>query len=169
MPFSISNNEYAAFQCRIFDRWISLNDPGVRIRHIDSIVRGLFGAPVRSCIYAGTCQRFINVGSNGDVFPCERLTTAVRLGNLYESTLSDILRQLPYREHAATTQELPSECRQCRYLNVCRNGCTHHRVSGKLYFCKARLQVFRHIEGALKGILKAGGANNLVPLTVASE
>lgn len=152
-PYSVTNEQYAAFQCRIFDRWLALDDRRVRIRHIDSIIQGMAGLPVRSCIYAGTCHRFINVGNNGEVYPCERLTDGNRLGNLYEASLSDIVSSAPYTTHRQMTSQLPAVCQSCRYLKVCRNGCTHHRVRGKLFFCEARKQVFHHIELAIRPIL----------------
>lgn len=166
MSFSISNEEYADFQCRIFDRWLERDDPKLRIRHIDSIVGGMLGLPVRSCIYAGTCHRFFNINSNGDVYPCERLTDAPRLGNLQESSLSDIVRASPYQAHCTMTNDLPSDCKSCRFLKVCRNGCTHHRVDGKLYFCEGRKQVFRHIESALNRIAEWPKARKLTPIPV---
>ncbi|MCO5297195.1 MAG: radical SAM protein [Fimbriimonadaceae bacterium] len=166
LPFSITNEQYAEFQCRIFDLWLERNDRGLRIREFDILVQGLLGLPVRSCHHAGTCERFINVGSNGDVFPCERLTDAPRLGNLRDSPLGEILEQEPYTRHCQTTQSLPQDCRECRFLQVCHNGCTHHRVDGKLHFCEARKTVFRHVESRLEAIL---GANpGLRPLRVVS-
>lgn len=166
LRFSITNEQYAEFQCRIFDLWLERNDRGLRIRHIDSLVQGLLGLPVRSCIYAGTCERFISVGSNGDVHPCERLTDAPRLGNLCDSSLSELLQQAPYARHRQSTQKLPQDCQDCRFLSVCRNGCTHHRVHGKLHFCEARKVVFRHVESRLEEILDANPA--LKPLRVVS-
>lgn len=166
--FSITNEEYAAFQCRIFDLWLARNDRKIRVRHIDSIVQGLLGLPVRSCIYAGTCERFLNINSNGDVYPCERLTEAPRLGNLYEASLQRILEAKAYSDHSTATRQLPLDCQTCRFLGVCRNGCTHHRVGGKLYFCEGRKAVFRYIESAISSIGgKANGAS-LMTLPVAS-
>jgi len=167
MPFSISTEDYAEFQCRIFDRWLERDDPKLRIRHIDSIVGGMLGVPVRSCIYAGTCQRFLNINSDGDVYPCERLTKAERLGNLHESSLGEIVRAKPYHAHCAMTNDLPSDCKSCRFLNVCRNGCTHHRIDGKLYFCEGRKRVFCHIESALSRIVRTRKASSLTPISVA--
>jgi uncharacterized protein len=165
--FSISNAEYADFQRRIFDLWLARNDRRVRIRHIDSIVQGLLGLPSRSCIYAGTCQRFISINSNGDIFPCERLTEAPRLGNLYEARLGQILQARPYSDHVTMTEQLPMDCRSCRFLNICRNGCTHHRTRGKLYFCEGRKAVFRHIESAIEKVTSQAGAGSLMCLPVA--
>lgn len=149
LPFSVSNEEYAQFQTKIFDLWLAEDNSRIRIRHIDSIVKGMLGLPVKSCIYAGSCQRFLNIGSDGDVYPCERLTTAPKLGSLYQSSLGEIVRSEPYRKHAHMTEHLAKDCQSCRFLNVCRNGCTHHRVHGKLYFCEGRKAVFRHIEAAI--------------------
>lgn len=154
LPFSVTNEEYNAFQNRIFDLWLAEDNRQIRVRHIDNIIQGMLGLPVRSCIYAGTCQRFLNINSNGDVFPCERLTDAAKLGNLYDSSLAEILKAQPYRNHSTSTTELPEDCRSCRFLSVCRNGCTHHRVNGKLYFCEGRKAVFRHIELALDRLSK---------------
>ncbi len=151
--FSVSNDEYARFQTRIFDLWLERNDPRIRIRHVDAILTGMVGHHSKSCIYGGTCQRFINVNSNGDVYPCERLTDSPRLGNLWDQELIAILGSAPYASHCAMTTTLPDDCQRCRYLSVCRNGCTHHRVQGKLYFCRARLEVFRHVEQQLSGLV----------------
>jgi uncharacterized protein len=149
MPYSISNDEYANFQNQIFDLWLLEDDSRIRVRHIDSIIHGMLGLPVRSCIYAGTCERFLSISSNGDVYPCERLTDSARLGNLYEKSMSAIVASAEYGRHSQMTRALPQDCQECRFLRICRNGCTHHRTSGKLYFCEGRKAVFTHIEKAL--------------------
>lgn len=164
--YSISNEEYAQFQKSIFDLWLKEDSSRVRVRHIDSIVQGMLGLPVKSCAYAGTCQRFISINSNGDVYPCERLTEAARLGNLYENSLREIVAGKPFKEHAGSSARLPAECISCRYLSFCRNGCTHHRVGGKLYFCEGRKAVFRHIEEAVSRIAKTSVRES--PATISS-
>jgi len=168
-PYSVTNEQYAAFQCRIFDRWLERDDRRIRIRHIDSIIQGMAGLPIRSCIYAGTCHRFVNIGSNGDVYPCERLTTAERLGNLYESSLAEMVTAAPYARHRQSASELPTDCQACRYLRICRNGCTHHRVRGKLYFCEARKQVFSYIEAVIAPILSQLRQSGRTLLAVSSR
>lgn len=159
---SISNEEYAAFQNRIFDLWLAEDSSRIRVRHIDSIVGGMLGLPVKSCIYAGTCQRFISINSNGDVYPCERLTAAPRLGNLNESSLPEIVGARRYRRHVRRTTTLPAECRSCKYLTICRNGCTHHRVEGRLFFCEGRKAVFQHMEVAVSRIIRTTSDQELV-------
>lgn len=150
--FSVTNEQYATFQNRIFDLWLNRNDSRIRIRHIDAILTGMMGKLSRSCIYAGTCDNFINVGSNGDVYPCERLTDAPRLGNIMDAPLKEILASDRYGDHSAMTRALPLDCQQCKYLNACQNGCTHHRDNGKLFFCHGRLDVFRHVEQRLSDL-----------------
>lgn len=164
-PLSITNEEYAAFQNRIFDLWLAEDSSRIRVRHIDSIVGGMLGLPVKSCIYAGTCQRFVSISSNGDVYPCERLTAAPRLGNLFESSLAEIVGARPYRRHVRRTTTLPAECRSCKYLAICRNGCNHHRVDRRLYFCEGRKAVFEHVKAALSQIVDASPSRKLVNLS----
>lgn len=164
-PFSVSQRQYADFQKRIFDRWLALDNSKFRIRHVDNALAGLLGMPVKSCIYAGTCKKFINVNSNGDVYPCERLTTAPRLGDLNTSSLQEILQGEAYAEHSCSSSQLPDSCKRCSFLTACYNGCTHHRVGGKLAFCEARKEVFRHIEKQL-GLVRG---NSLTQIPVRSS
>lgn len=73
-------------------------------------------------ISSETCNFLKNVMTvkyNGDVVVCAAIQKV--LGNLYEETLDDIYMKIESEKERL--KEMPMECENCKYINVCHGGC----------------------------------------------
>lgn len=146
--YFITPDEYTEFLKRAIDIWIETNNESVRVREIDQFVAALMGIRPSSCSFNGTCAQYISVNYDGSVYPCERIPRTANnyYGSIESQTLPDILQSTTRRIFEIEVMSVPSECQQCPLFPFCHNGCTHHRVNGKYYFCETRKEVFHYVK-----------------------
>jgi len=147
---SVTPAECGEFLCEAFGWWITRDDPTVEIVYLLNILVGLLGGRPSKCKLNGSCGRYLTVGADGTVWPCDRFVGVeqFRLGNLREQLLREILEGEPRKQFLQQTQRLPPECRDCRYFPVCRGGCRWLRFQTKLLgmeetlYCEVNRQLF---------------------------
>ncbi len=155
--FSVHDRDFADFMERILELWLEDDDPEINIRQLTEPLQGMLGGELSACIYSGQCSRFLDIYPNGDVKPCHSfLGESVRLGNILEQPLSEIVASENYQEFSQHVQRLPQECLECRWFSICHGGCTDHRnlkVGGRYYekyvYCGSRKRVFGLLEERL--------------------
>ena len=77
--------QYDAFMTEIFDYWFALDDPDVRIRELDGILRSILGGNPQLCTLAGGCiGENYHIEPGGDIFHCDKYVgdPAYYLGNV---------------------------------------------------------------------------------------
>ena len=160
-------HQYANFMKKVFDCWWKNDDPTITIRQFHSIIQGLLGGRYRLCTYSGRCQRFFSVDYNGDVYPCEDdiPTENLRFGNIEEGW-KIILQSEKYQQYCQLIVDLRQKCRECRWYNVCRGGCTRYYnilvegVEHKNYFCEAEKTIFQHIDERINTVSQKKNKQN---------
>jgi uncharacterized protein len=148
MPFTISPEQYGRFLCEIFDAWWP-DRRKVRIRFFDNLAEALAGIKPGSCTMHETCDSYVVIEYNGDVYPCDFFVeTSWKLGNITVDSFPEIARR-QRRYHFALTKTLPhEECRVCQYQSICHGGCPkfrhgpHRRFEDLDYFCSAYKMIF---------------------------
>jgi uncharacterized protein len=70
LPFTITPEQYGRFLCETFDVWWP-DRRKVRIRYFDNIAEALAGQKPSTCTMHETCDSYLVVEFNGDVYPCE--------------------------------------------------------------------------------------------------
>ena len=70
LPFTITPEQYGRFMCEIFDLWWPERRK-VRIRYFDNIAEALAGQKPGNCTMHETCDSYVVVEYNGDVYPCD--------------------------------------------------------------------------------------------------
>jgi radical SAM protein with 4Fe4S-binding SPASM domain len=63
-----------------------------------------------------------SIASNGDIFPCNLYDKRVRIGNVRESNIPELLQKLEEIRNAVSVESIP-ECRDCPLKIVCYGGC----------------------------------------------
>jgi uncharacterized protein len=143
LPFTVTAAEYGKFLCETFDAWWP-DRRKVRIRLFDNLAEALAGRKPGNCTLHTTCDSYVVVEHNGDVFPCDFFVEKDwKLGNVMVDSWPEIARSR-LRLSFAVNKTLPHpECEACPYQPICHGGCPklRHAPAGRFgdldYFCEA--------------------------------
>lgn len=156
MPFTISPEEYGRFMCEVFDLWWPERRK-VRVRFFDNLAEALAGQKPGSCTMHETCDSYVVVEYNGDIYPCDFFVEKEwKLGNVNLDSWSEISRRVRRYNFAAKKTLAHPECQVCEYQSICHGGCpkSRHGPLGKFedldYFCQAYKMIFAKAVGPLK-------------------
>lgn len=131
-PFSVTGDQYANFLLDVFDEW-KKNDVGkISVRCFDSMVLHAGGQRGLLCIHDGTCDGYVVVEHNGDVYPCDFFVRKEwKIGNLNDVSdgenayvkmmESDVV-------HRFRAGRKLNECADCEYAAICEGGCQKDRL-----------------------------------------
>jgi uncharacterized protein len=149
---------YGQFLTAIFDEWVREDVGDVFVTTFDATLAGYLNVTPGICVYAETCGHAAALETNGDLYSCDHyVSQAYKLGNLTESTLTELMlspRQMAFGQAKA---DLPSVCLQCKHLPLCRGECPRHRsinLPGESYplsfLCQGLKHYFDHTEQAMR-------------------
>jgi len=156
LPFTITPHQYGRFLCETFDLWWP-ERRCVRIRFFDNLAEALAGQKPGSCTLHETCDSYVVVEYNGDVFPCDFFVEKNwKLGNVALDSWSEIARRQRRYSFASKKAIGHPECRVCEYQSVCHGGCPkfrhapRHSFDDLDYFCTAYRMFFAKAVGPLR-------------------
>ncbi|MDP1710328.1 MAG: radical SAM protein [candidate division WWE3 bacterium] len=149
---------YLTFLKELFDIWWRDDNPSMVIRPFNGLVQALLGGRGPTCAYNGNCEGFLSVDADGSAYPCGKFAGVpeLQLGNISEQSFPAINCSRIRQDYLAIANSMPNECRSCRWLKVCNNGCTYDRcISGGEFealspFCAVRKGIFGHVDAAIK-------------------
>jgi uncharacterized protein len=154
IPGSLDKGDFAGFMGKFFDLWFSRDDSQISIRYFEQILSVLFGSYPSLCKMNGSCQEFITVDHNGDVFPCDNFIgyDNLKYGNLLKQHLRDLLKTKRAIDikHQLSIDHL--ECEGCFAKPYCHGGCNKYRYingydfSSPFYFCDDTRMILQHIK-----------------------
>lgn len=156
--YALSDDDWFKFLSRVFELWIELNDPGIRVREIDAILAWTAGKSSQECSFRGSCHQWFAVDHFGEIYPCERFGKSITFGNIQKiEDFQGLLRSPPYQEWKALGHILPEKCTSCKFLQMCHNGCRSHRVEQMgdvpLYaYCNSRLRLYDYVQERLQSM-----------------
>jgi uncharacterized protein len=156
LPFTITPEQYGRFLCETFDLWWP-DRRKVRIRYFDNIAEALAGMKPGSCTMHETCDSYVVVEYNGDVYPCDFFVeSGWKLGNIVVDSWPEIARRRRRYRFAANKTVPHPECQVCEYQSVCHGGCPKFRHGPRRsfedldYFCAAYKMIFARCVGPLR-------------------
>lgn len=170
-PFTITPEQYGRFLCETFELWWP-DRRKVRIRFFDNVAEALAGVKPGSCTLHDTCDSYVVVEYNGDVYPCDFFVErSWKLGNIMTDSWPEIARKKRRYEFALNKAIPHPECQRCEWLSICRRGCPkfrhapHGRFEDLDYFCPAYKMVYpkvvdplrREVQKVLGGVPVAAG------------
>ncbi len=171
LPFTITPEQYGRFLCETFDAWWP-DRRKVRIRFFDNLAEALAGQKPGSCTLHETCDSYVVVEYNGDVFPCDFFVEKDwKLGNITLDSWAEIARRRRRYQFAANKTIAHADCQVCEYQSICHSGCPkfrharHGRFEDLDYFCPAYKMIYAKATGPLrkeveKLLGRASGAPN---------
>lgn len=153
---SISGEDYFKFLLSIFDEWVKYDDPSIEVREINSIVSLLLGGIPGDCMFAGKCDDYLTIYSDGSVYACDSLSDNedMRFGFINDG-LKKIKSSKNFRRFRKRTEEIRRSCMACYYFKICRGGCLQdwwpdiYKKETKNYFCSGMNKLFVEIEKKL--------------------
>lgn len=155
-PYSLKPEPYGAFLCKLFDLWFQDWKQGryVSIRLFDDYLRLLWGMAPSSCAASGACGSYLVAESDGSLYPCDfYVLDAWKLGNIHSISAREALASPLSQEFLAQRQPLPSVCRDCPYIRVCRGGCKRDWTAQREnYYCPAFRRFFAYALPRLQQI-----------------
>ena len=156
LPYTITPKQYGNFLCEIFDLWWPERRK-VRVRAFDNIAEAIAGQKPGSCTLHETCDSYVVVEYNGDVYPCDFFVEKDwKLGNVELDSWTEIARRVKRYSFASKKTLAHPECQKCEYAQWCHGGCPKFRHGPKRqfedldYFCEAYKMVFGKVAEPLR-------------------
>ena len=156
LPFAITAEQYGRFLLELFDVWWP-DRRRVRIRFFDNIAESLAGRKPSTCTMHETCDSYVVVEYNGDIYPCDFFVEKRwKLGNILEDSWAEIARRPRRFQFAGKKTLAHPECQVCDYQSICHAGCPKFRAGprGQFedldYFCSAYKMIFAKATGPLR-------------------
>jgi uncharacterized protein len=156
LHFTVAPEQYGRFLCETFDAWWP-DRRRVHIRYFDNIMEALAGRKPGTCTMHETCDSYVVVEYNGDVYPCDFFVEKDwRLGNVNLDSWPEIARRQRRYQFAGKKTIPHPECQACEYQSICHGGCPKHRHDprGRFdeldYFCPAYKMIFGKSIGVLQ-------------------
>lgn len=151
--FSVSDEQYGEFLCRIFDCWkkdFNGDLPTTSVRYFDSVFHLYVDMQPPDCTLLEECGCYVVVEHNGDIYSCDFFVEDDwRLGNLMEGSIVEMLNSDHQGQFGCMKSDLPPECPECEWLRYCNGGCTKDRIrdpkdNGSNHFCESFKMFFNH-------------------------
>ena len=156
LVLDITPEAYGRFLCEIFELWWP-ERRRVRVRFFDNVAESLAGLDPGSCTLRSSCDSYVVVEYNGDVYPCDFFVESHwKIGNVNVDTWPELAIRRRRYEFAANKSLLHPECQACEWLSICRGGCPkdRHAQNGSFedldYFCAAYKMIFARIAAPLR-------------------
>jgi len=156
LPYTIAPEQYGRFLVELFEIWWP-DRRKVRVRFFDNLAEAAAGQKPGTCTMHETCDSYVVVEYNGDVFPCDFFVEKDwNLGNIAIDSWTEIARRTRRLHFAAKKTLAHPECAACEYRQVCHAGCPklrhgpHRRFEDLDYFCAAYKTVYARALGPLR-------------------
>lgn len=160
--YLITPEEYGQFLCDAFDIWYSNGNPTMSVRFFDNILNVYLQQEAEICTHRSVCPTTIVLEQNGDAYPCDfYINEEYKIGNVWTSSLRDILGDIVYSNFLSKKPNLPLKCMNCQYLSLCHGGCPRNRTWHESeefvdvdYFCKSYLQIYDYADQRMQNLAK---------------
>ena len=161
--FTAPAEAFGQFLRRIFDLWLADFKNGVpttSVRFFDTLLHIYTGNQPPECSQLSECGVYLVIEYDGGVYPCDFwVEPSWRLGSVASDKLVDLLNSDRQQAFGRMKASLPDECRDCRWLSVCRGGCTRHRLpigrdNALNHFCRAYKVFFEHADEQLRNLVR---------------
>lgn len=156
LPYTITSEQYGRFLTELFDVWWP-DRHKVHVRFFDNIAEALAGHKPGTCTMHETCDSYVVVEYNGDVYPCDFFVESRwKLGNVELDSWPEIARRARRYQFASQKTIGHPECRVCKFQSICHGGCPKFRhgprgdFSDLDYFCSAYKTIFRRASAPLR-------------------
>ena len=171
LPYTITPEQYGRFMVEVFDVWWPERRK-VRIRCFDNIAEAVAGQKPGTCTMHETCDSYVVVEYNGDVYPCDFFVEGGwKLGNVNDDSWGEIARRSKRYSFATKKTIAHPECQVCEWQSLCHGGCPKFRHGPRRqfedldYFCSAYKMMFaKTVEPLRKDLTRLGIIGSAQPV-----
>jgi len=156
LPYTIAAEQYGRFLVDLFQAWWP-DRRKIRIRFFDNLAEAVAGQKPSTCTMHQTCDSYVVVEYNGDVFPCDFFVEREwKLGNITIDSWPEIARRTRRLQFASKKAMANPECMACEYQSICHGGCPklrhgpRRRFEDLDYFCAAYKMIYAKAVGPLR-------------------
>ena len=151
--YALTPERYETFLKGLFDAWYLDMKAGryVYNRYFENLMMILAGQGAESCGMRGVCGTQWVIEADGSVYPCDFYALDQwRLGNILTDSFEAMEEKRAELGFVEWSRRIPEECRSCKWLQLCRNGCRRNRepvtadTTGRNYFCTAYRGFFEY-------------------------
>lgn len=124
--FAIDGKAWGRFLIDLFETW---EHDGYRasIRLFDAILILLETGNYSLCHMGGSCQKYLVVEHNGDVYPCDfHVDAGNKLGNVMEDRWADMWAHERFKAFSSKKAKWNAACENCDFLMFCSGDCMKH-------------------------------------------
>ncbi len=128
---TLDADRYYPYMMRLFDAWLELDDPRIRVREFGDWLLLSMGWPGSLCSSAASCVGgTLSVEPEGEVYHCDKFAGEpdYYFGHLRELDFEELPRSPTACRLRERDMELPSICLTCDWLKSCSGGCSHDRL-----------------------------------------
>jgi len=172
--WSVDPNDWGYFLCKVWDEWYRRDYGKVHVNLFETAVAQWTGLESQLCVFHEFCGKGVALEHDGSVYPCDHYVyPEYKLGNIAETHMSRMVFSEEQKKFGfAKFNDLPQQCRQCKYLFACNGECPKNRLirtgegePGLNYLCSGLQQFWQHIDHDMNDILQrialAGTPRNL--------
>lgn len=162
---TLDSKSYSKFMIELYDLWTASPNKKFNIRFLNDIEKKINflktgKGPINlGCELVGRCGENFSILPNGDIYPCECLTSLNRfkMGNINKVNLNDIHNTEKFGEFKKIVNDINSECFTCEVFDICIGGCLNRRLdectsNNKDIYCDARKKIIKHVMENMNGI-----------------
>ncbi len=159
--WSVDPDDWGYFLCKVWDDWYRRDYGKVHVNLFETAVAQWMGMDSQLCIYGEFCGKGVAVEHDGSVYSCDHYVYPdYKLGNIAEKHISRMIFSDAQRKFGfAKREDLPQQCRNCKYLFACNGECPKNRLIGTSdgepglnYLCGGLMKFWQHIDGDMKDI-----------------
>ncbi|MBE6888364.1 MAG: anaerobic sulfatase maturase [Ruminococcaceae bacterium] len=161
--YSLTPEKYETFLKSMFDCWYQdmKNGRYVYNRYFENLMMIMAGQHPEGCNFQGFCSPQWVIEADGSVYPCDFYALDPwLLGNINTDSFEKMEQARKDCGFVELSKPLPDDCKKCKWLMLCRNGCRRNReplgagCTGKNYFCTAYQNFLEYAYPRLKEILQ---------------
>ncbi len=127
---TLDGNQFANFMERMFDAWLSIDDPGFQIREFKDWIALSLGLKGTLCSSAGSCiGGSYSIEPDGKVFHCDKFVQDKDFfyGNIEDIDFDQLSSSKQFHNLCSWDNKLPKLCLGCDWIMTCAGGCGHDR------------------------------------------
>lgn len=155
---SVKPEQLGRFLISIFDEWVRQDVGKVFVQQFDAALAAWFYGISSLCVFQPTCGSALALEHNGDLYSCDHYVEPdYLLGNILETSLSELVVSEKQQAFRAIKQQLPKYCQECQIKFACHGECPKNRIirtsdgeEGLNYLCAGYKPFFLHIDHPMR-------------------